>query len=114
MMDGKIKKSHTFSKEATQHIWTYLKFSWILNLFFLAKRTILSKNFDNSVICVISCDSERDKVVQEQAEVLRKQQEQALACRLKASVYLKQTLQRWDMYMHILYNLYKVNFLLSY
>ncbi|XDV48351.1 hypothetical protein PO909_017774 [Leuciscus waleckii] len=37
---------------------------------------------------------ERDRVLQEKAEVLRKQQEQALAGRLKASVYLKQTLQR--------------------
>ncbi|XP_056102909.1 cilia- and flagella-associated protein 74 [Rhinichthys klamathensis goyatoka] len=37
---------------------------------------------------------ERDKVLQEQAEVLRKQQEQALAGHLKAAVFLKQTLQR--------------------
>ncbi|KAK7135236.1 hypothetical protein R3I94_014023 [Phoxinus phoxinus] len=37
---------------------------------------------------------ERDAVLQEQAEVLRKQQEQALAGHLKAAVFLKQTLQR--------------------
>ncbi|XP_039530895.1 cilia- and flagella-associated protein 74 isoform X1 [Pimephales promelas] len=37
---------------------------------------------------------ERDKVLQEQAEELRKQQEQARAGRLKAAVFLKQTLQR--------------------
>ncbi|XP_051760372.1 cilia- and flagella-associated protein 74 isoform X2 [Ctenopharyngodon idella] len=37
---------------------------------------------------------ERDKVLQQQAEVNRKQQEQALASHLKAAVYLKQTLQR--------------------
>ncbi|ROI74366.1 Cilia- and flagella-associated protein 74 [Anabarilius grahami] len=37
---------------------------------------------------------EHDKVLQQQAEVHRKQQEQALASHLKAAVYLKQTLQR--------------------
>ncbi|XP_067250222.1 cilia- and flagella-associated protein 74 isoform X3 [Chanodichthys erythropterus] len=37
---------------------------------------------------------EREKVLQQQAEVHRKQQEQALASHLKAAVYLKQTLQR--------------------
>ncbi|XP_067269065.1 cilia- and flagella-associated protein 74 [Pseudorasbora parva] len=37
---------------------------------------------------------ERNKVLQEQAEVHRKQQEQALASHLKAAVYLKQTLHR--------------------